>query len=91
MATKETTDYKRFKFLINNRQTARNHINRLKDAITKNPDILSVQPILVNEKMEIIDGQHRFTAASELGLPIHYTVVKGLDISTARDMNVLIS
>lgn len=84
-----TTDYKQFTFLINNRQTARTHINRLKDAITRNPSILEAQPILCNEKMEIIDGQHRFIAASELGLPIHYTVVKGLDISTARDMNVL--
>lgn len=84
-----TTDYKQFKFLIENRQTARNHINKLKDAIQRNPEILEVQPILVNEDMEIIDGQHRFTAASELGLPIHYTVVKGLDINTAREMNVM--
>lgn len=84
-----TTDYKQFKFLIENRQTARNHINKLKDAIQRNPEILEVQPILVNEEMEIIDGQHRFTAASELGLPIHYTVVKGIGIDTARDMNVM--
>lgn len=92
MATKTskvTTDYEQFKFIINNRQTARAHINKLKNAITKNPEILEVQPILVNENMEIIDGQHRFTAASELGLPIHYTVVKGIGIETARDMNVL--
>lgn len=87
--TAVTSDYKQFKFLVNNRQTARTHINRLKDAITRNPEILEVQPILCNEKLEIIDGQHRFVAASELGLPIHYTVVQGLDISTARDMNVL--
>lgn len=86
---KTSTDYKQFSFLVNNRQTARTHINRLKDAIQRNPEILEVQPILCNEKLEIIDGQHRFVAASELGLPIHYTVVKGLDISTARDMNVL--
>lgn len=84
-----TSDYKQFKFLVNNRQTARTHINRLKDAINRNPEILEVQPILCNENMEIIDGQHRFIAASELGLPIHYTVIKGLDINTARDMNVL--
>lgn len=85
----ETTDYKKFKLLIDNRQTARTHINKLKDAINKNPEIMKVQPILVNEKYEIIDGQHRFVAASELGLPIHYTQVYGLDISTARDMNVM--
>ena len=90
MATLEaTTDYKKFKFLIDNRQTARKHINKLKEAILANPEILEVQPILVNEKYEIIDGQHRFQAASELGLPIHYSKVRGLDIGTAREMNVL--
>ncbi len=85
----ETTDYKKFKFLIDNRQTARGHINKLKDAINRNPEIMKVQPILVNEKFEIIDGQHRFTAVSELGLPISYTQIYGLDITTARDMNVM--
>lgn len=87
--TETTNDYSKFSFLMENRQTARNHINRLKKAITKNPEILEVQPILVNEKLEIIDGQHRFVAASELGIPVHYTIVPGLDISTARDMNVM--
>lgn len=84
-----TTDYKQFSFLIDNRDTSRKHINKLRDAIRKNPEILEVQPILVNENMEIIDGQHRFTAASELGLPITYTQVHGLNMETARNMNVL--
>lgn len=84
-----TTDYKKFKFLIDNRQTARGHINKLKNAIASNPEILKVQPILVNEKFEIIDGQHRFNAASELGMPVSYVQVPGLNIATARDMNVM--
>lgn len=84
-----TTDYTKFKFLIDNRQTARTHINKLKEAITRKPEILEVQPILVNEKYEIIDGQHRFVAASELGLPITYNMVHGIGIETAREMNVL--
>lgn len=87
--TRSTTDYSQFSFLVDNRQTATAHINKLKNAIRNNPEILEVQPILVNEKMQIIDGQHRFQAASELGLPIHYNMVKGLDIHTAREMNVL--
>lgn len=87
--TRTTSDYSKFSLLIDNRGTARTHVNRLKDAINANPAILEVQPILVNEKMEIIDGQHRFMAASELGLPISYNVVKGIGIETAREMNVL--
>lgn len=87
--TQSTTDYKQFKFLIDNRATATAHINKLKDAIEKNPNILEVQPILVNEKMEIIDGQHRFEAAKQLKLPIHYNMVENLDIETARQMNAI--
>jgi hypothetical protein len=87
--TRSTTEYKQFSFLMDNRQTARAHVNKLKLAIKEKPEILEVQPILVNEKMEIIDGQHRFVAASELGVPVHFTIVDGLDIDTARDMNVL--
>lgn len=87
--TKSTTDYGKFSFLMENRQTARTHINKLKVAIKESPQILEVQPILVNENMEIIDGQHRFIAASELGVPVTYTIVKGLTIDSAREMNVL--
>ena len=61
----------------------------MKDAIQRNPGILKAQPILCNEKLEVIDGQHRLVAASELGLPIYYNAVKGLDISTARALNIL--
>jgi hypothetical protein len=34
--------------------------------------MLHLRPILVNSEMEIIDGQHRFTAAKELNIPIFY-------------------
>ena len=49
----ETTDYKKFKFLIDNRQTARGHINKLKDATNKNPEIMKVQPILVKNLIRL--------------------------------------
>tara|TARA_R100001443_G_scaffold16267_1_gene26207 strand:- start:5766 stop:6401 length:636 start_codon:yes stop_codon:yes gene_type:complete len=43
-------------------------------------------PITVNKKMEICDGQHRFTAIKALGLPIFYRVsTENLD--TIRTMN----
>jgi hypothetical protein len=36
-----------------------------------------MHPIVVNEKMFIVDGQHRFEACRRLGLPIHYLVQRG--------------
>jgi urease gamma subunit len=85
----ETDDYTKFSFLVANRDVSRSHINNLKAAISQHPEILRVQPLLVNDKMQIIDGQHRFQAATELAMPISYTVVNGIGIEVARAMNLL--
>lgn len=85
----ETTEYDKFQKLMANRDISRNHLNGLKAAIQQHPEILKVQPILVNEHLYIIDGQHRFQAAMELGLPVAYTVVPGIGIEVARQMNIL--
>jgi hypothetical protein len=37
--------------------------------------------------MQIIDGQHRFLAAKELGLPIHYFVVNGYGLEEVQILN----
>lgn len=85
----KTKQYTKFRTLGANRDTSRAHISRLKKSIEEHPEILEAQPILINENFEIIDGQHRFLAASELGMPIYYTMVPGIGIETARTLNVL--
>lgn len=85
----ETTNYDQFKFMDTNREQKRGHIDRLKQAFEEIGNLTRVQPILVNERMEIIDGQHRFTACKELGQPIYYTQVPGLSVREARSMNIL--
>lgn len=72
----ETKDYEQFKMLDYNRNLNRNHINQIKEDISK-VGYLEGLPILVSEDMEIIDGQHRFVACKEMGLPIFYQVVPG--------------
>ena len=89
MSVQTSTNYSDFKTLEENRAISQSHVNRLKMAIEDSPKILAVQPILVNEHMEIIDGQHRFQACKELNLPVHYTVVNGLSVKDARKMNVI--
>jgi hypothetical protein len=71
-----------------NREQSRGHIEMLKKAFEEVGNLTRVQPLLVNDNMEIIDGQHRFTACKELGLPIYYTVVPGLGVQEARSMNI---
>lgn len=85
---KKTTNYEDFNFLMSNREVDGPHVERLKEAIEKQPRILAAQPILVNEDMEVIDGQHRLMAAASLGYPIYYIQADGLGVEDARTMNI---
>lgn len=69
----QTTDYSRFKLLHSNRQISRGLVDRLKGSIEK-IGFQKSREILVNDKFEIIDGQHRFTACQELGIPVPYQI-----------------
>lgn len=50
-------------------------------------DLLAENPIIVNEKYEVIDGQHRLEAAKSLNKPIHYIVHKGAKIEEVQLLN----
>lgn len=84
-----TTNYDQFQFLNTNRDQARGHVESLKRAFEEMGNLTRVQPILVNDRFQIIDGQHRYTACKELGEPIYYTMVPGLGVNEARKMNIL--
>lgn len=81
-----TTDYKKFKKLLGNREVSPRRINKILASINAVGYITS--PIVVNENMEIIDGQGRFEALKQLGLPIDYIVVKGAGIDACLNMNI---
>lgn len=82
----QTKDYEKFSMLDFNRNLKRNHINELKEKIAKY-GYLKSNPIIVNDGFEILDGQHRFTACKEMGLPITYQVVKDINDSLIIDLN----
>lgn len=67
----KTSDYSIFHSVAFNREKNKRHIESIKKIITKE-NLLHLHPILVNEKMEIVDGQHRLEAAKELGLEVFY-------------------
>lgn len=77
-----TKDYSRFSFLENNRIVKRSHVNEFKEEIKKN-DRTMCFPIVVDPNLRIIDGQHRFHACMELGLPIYYVVDDDADAEQA--------
>jgi hypothetical protein len=82
-----TNDYRMFKLLGANRPTVDSHVNSIIKSIEKNGSWLQDEPIIVNESMEVIDGQHRLAAHKQLDLPIYYQVAEGLGIERAHAMN----
>lgn len=84
-----SNNYDQFVLLSNNRDQNRGHIEAIKSAFAEMGNLTRVQPILVNERYEIIDGQHRFIAAKELNEPIFFTMQPGLSVADARNMNIL--
>jgi hypothetical protein len=79
-----TTDYFLFKPIEGNRNKNLLHINRLKKSMADNY-LFTV--IIVNEKYEIIDGQHRFDVIQEFKLPLNYIVCNGYGLNEVHILN----
>jgi hypothetical protein len=85
----ETTDYNQFKYIKSNRSVKKRHVQRLINSFKTNPKLVITRPVLVNEKMQIIDGQHRVQACEFLKLPVYFIIAPDLNIGTAQLLNVL--
>jgi len=75
-----------FKFLKGNRPPNPQHIKRLSQSIVDNGMLCN--PILVNEKYEIIDGQHRLLAAKAINSPIYYIIINGYALNQVHALNI---
>jgi len=71
MKIQKTTDYKQFKFFKHNRDIQKGHIRELTKSIEER-NLLEYFPIMVDNKKNVIDGQHRLFVAKELGVPIYF-------------------
>ncbi|MEQ9286955.1 MAG: ParB N-terminal domain-containing protein [Cyclobacteriaceae bacterium] len=80
----ETNDYSSFKKIKGNRGIDPQHVNRLEHSFKKKH---LKTPILLNEKMEIVDGQHRVEAAKNLNLPVYYIIKENYGLDEARALN----
>lgn len=79
----KTNDYSVFKKLDGNRDAT--NINAILKSIDEVGYVLS--PILVNENMEIVDGQHRFEALKTKKLPVFFIIEKGIGGKECIAMN----
>lgn len=78
-----TYEYGRFRFIEGNRSI--DHAEKIEKSIRSSG--LLIQPILVDENMRIIEGQNRYTACVNLGLPVYYVVQEGIGLNEVKDLN----
>lgn len=76
-------NHSKFTFLDNNRNIDDKHVEALATSIRKNGQF---SPIIVNEKLEVIDGQHRLKALMLLNYPVAYIIN---ETATSKDIAVI--
>lgn len=80
----ETRDYSKFGTLSGNRDLISVHVKKLKQSFLI---AYLMCPIIVNQYFKIIDGQNRFEAAKQLGLPIYYIIVQDYGLREVQLLN----
>jgi len=82
----QTKNYGMFKFREDNRILNKTHITKLTEKMV-NVGWISGSYVVINEKGEIIDGQHRVKAAINAGVPINYTIERKAGFEQIRSLN----
>lgn len=82
----KTYDLSIFTQIDGNRVPNLQHIKRLSDSIRVYG--MKCNPILVNEKFQVIDGQHRLMAAKEAESFVYYIIVNGYSLSEVHTLNL---
>lgn len=81
----ETTNYNKFKFETWNRDINEKNLKKIDKSVKEVG--WKKHPIIVNDQMVVIDGQHRLFYAQTHKLPVYYVVVNGLEAKDCVDMN----
>jgi hypothetical protein len=83
---KKTHDYKMFKKYPGNRPIHEPCYIKLRESIRKE-NLLPYRPILVDEQMRVIDGQHRLRVAEEDKLEIYYMIIRTSSLGSVQRLN----
>lgn len=84
---KSTKQYEMFFLRDDNRKKIdSSHVEKIRKSI-ECKNLLHIRPIVVNSKMEVMDGQHRLKAAQLLGTEVYYEVCEELDINDIVYLN----
>ena len=69
-----SSEYEKFGFLHFNRKINKSTVRRL-IKLTKEKNRMMYYPIIVDQSLGIVDGQHRFEVCKILGLPVYYMIM----------------
>mgnify|MGYP003656433990 FL=1 len=81
-----TKDLNGFKIMDGNRIPNLNHIRRISGSMKENGVLMN--PIIVNELYEVVDGQHRLAAARENSKGIYYIIAKDYSLKEVHSLNL---
>lgn len=81
----ETDEYGLFSFIDGNREVREDRAKKIGKSFDENGRVLN--PIFVNEKYGIIDGQGRYVASKERGLTIQYIKDRSFDLKSCVILN----
>ena len=81
-----TKDYDKFKYIPGNREVSVKAGDSLAASIA---EVGLIEPITINEKWQIIDGQRRFKSCEKRGLEVRFILHKGANLKHVKLMNTL--
>lgn len=82
----EESDYSVFHPLLGNRSIDEYRKAKIRESVAKVGWILN--PIVVNEKFQVIDGQARLEVLKEMCLPVQYVIAYGTGVDECISMNI---
>mgnify|MGYP003661985876 CR=1 FL=1 len=81
-----TNDLDMFTEMKGNRIPNLSHIRKLTFSMTENGVLMN--PIIVNEYMQVVDGQHRLQAAKEIKKGIYFIIAKNYTLKEVHTLNL---
>lgn len=81
-----TTDYDGFVFTDWNRNVSNARVVKMVESIKTTGWLPN--PVMVNEKFEVIDGQSRVKALERLGMPVQFCIKKGIGRKECQMLNL---
>ncbi len=84
IVVRQTNQYNRFIGIDGNRVVNVQDVDIIKKSMAIKQLVV---PVIVNELMQIIDGQHRVQACADLGLPIYYVILFGYRLEEVQRIN----